>query len=194
MNYLRHYNLLIDRARERKIVGYVERHHVVPRCMGGSDDDLNIVSLTAEEHFVAHQLLAKLFPSVAPLATVLVLMSKKVNSNKCYGWIRRRNAEVLKNMPVRNARISASLIGNKRAVALKGRKRPPFSPEWKAKITAVLLANPRPKTWRPSAESCAKMAISKRGNQNALGKKHPPVSQESREKMRAARYAYLART
>lgn len=34
-----------------------ERHHIVPRCLGGKDDDSNLVYLTYQEHFIAHKLL-----------------------------------------------------------------------------------------------------------------------------------------
>lgn len=36
-----------------------ERHHILPRCMGGSDDAENLVDLELEEHFIAHKLLAE---------------------------------------------------------------------------------------------------------------------------------------
>jgi hypothetical protein len=39
---------------------YVEKHHIIPRCIGGSDHRENIVSLTAREHFVCHLLLTKM--------------------------------------------------------------------------------------------------------------------------------------
>ena len=36
---------------------YTERHHIIPRSMGGTDDESNLILLTVEEHFVAHDLL-----------------------------------------------------------------------------------------------------------------------------------------
>lgn len=59
MNYERIYNLIVERAKSRVIDGYVERHHIVPRSLGGSDDLSNLVSLTAREHYLCHWLLAK---------------------------------------------------------------------------------------------------------------------------------------
>lgn len=38
---------------------YCERHHIVPRCMGGKDSDDNLIDLYAREHFIAHKLLAR---------------------------------------------------------------------------------------------------------------------------------------
>ena len=38
---------------------YKERHHIVPKCMGGNDDELNLIDLYAREHYEAHRLLAQ---------------------------------------------------------------------------------------------------------------------------------------
>ena len=59
MNYEAHYNKLIARGQNRELEDYKEKHHIVPRCMGGSNKKENLVYLTAEEHYVAHQLLVK---------------------------------------------------------------------------------------------------------------------------------------
>ena len=41
--------------------GYVERHHIIPKSEGGSDEPDNLVNLTAREHYIAHKLLAKIY-------------------------------------------------------------------------------------------------------------------------------------
>lgn len=96
MNYQKHYDLLIERARARVLSGYVEVHHIVPRCIGGSDDKDNLVQLTAEEHYVAHQLLHKIHPSSYSLMFAVIAMTGNPNgkrNNKVYGWMRKKNAE-----------------------------------------------------------------------------------------------------
>lgn len=119
MDYRRHYDALIDRARTRKLEGYVERHHVVPKCMGGTNDRSNLVRLTPEEHYVAHQLLVKIHPGNAKLVySAWVMTTGKERSNKRYGWIRRLHSK----------NISAHLTGYKRG---------PFSEEHKAKLSAA---------------------------------------------------------
>lgn len=90
MDYQRIYNSLVDRARMRPLEGYVEKHHVIPRCMGGPDDLDNIVALTAEEHYLCHQLLVKIHPGHIGLAHAALLMARKKKiGNKRYGWLRR---------------------------------------------------------------------------------------------------------
>lgn len=60
MNYFLAYQCLIAKAKARVCPdGYVERHHILPKALGGSDDSSNLVALTAREHFLAHVLLAR---------------------------------------------------------------------------------------------------------------------------------------
>lgn len=40
-----------------QIRGYIEDHHIIPKCLGGQDIISNKVWLTAEEHFICHKLL-----------------------------------------------------------------------------------------------------------------------------------------
>lgn len=95
MDYQKHYDLLIERAKTRIIDGYVEKHHIIPKCMGGSDNSDNLVILTPEEHYVAHQLLVKIYPSVKELTFAVKMMTigndnKHQRSNKLYGWLRKK--------------------------------------------------------------------------------------------------------
>ena len=42
---------------------YKERHHVIPKCLGGTNDKNNLIDLYAKEHYIAHKLLALENPS-----------------------------------------------------------------------------------------------------------------------------------
>lgn len=59
MNYLRIYNDIIENAKNRNLDGYKERHHILPKCMGGDNSRDNLIDLTAREHYLCHWLLAK---------------------------------------------------------------------------------------------------------------------------------------
>jgi hypothetical protein len=63
MDYKRIYEAFIKdrRIRELALTGYVERHHIIPRCMGGGDGSDNLIRLTPEDHIFAHLLLAKIY-------------------------------------------------------------------------------------------------------------------------------------
>lgn len=203
MNYATHYALLISRAKDRTLHGYSERHHVVPRCLGGDDSPDNVVRLTAEEHFVAHQILVKIHPLDHRIAHAAAMMANTRPTNKFYGWLRRkyseaRRTEMLgKKMPPRTAEHSAKLgrKGHKRCVgrvlspetrakigsANRGRK---LTPEHRQKLTAALIGNQRTRGLEHSAESRAKMSSAHRGI---------PKSPEHRAKIAAARVAYWKR-
>jgi len=92
MNYQAIYDRIIARGKERFLEEYTERHHIIPRCMGGTDDPENLVDLTPEEHYVCHQLLVKIHPNHPKLIHAVVCMSGfKHKRNKLYGWHKRRS-------------------------------------------------------------------------------------------------------
>ena len=169
MNYAGLYERLIARARGRVLSGYRERHHILPRCMGGSNDALNLVDLTAEEHYVAHQLLVKMHPNIRGLVGAAAIMARRSNGNKAYGWLRRKLADELK--------------GNTRTLGMK------LSPEARAKISAAQRGKARSRATiekisaahkgkRLSAEQVARLVAAHKGKRASL---------ETREKMSAAR-------
>lgn len=94
MNYQLHYNNLINRAKNRILESYSESHHIIPKCIGGSNDKSNLVDLTPEEHYVAHQLLVKIYSEEKSLVYALRMMcmagnGKTKRTNKEYGWVRK---------------------------------------------------------------------------------------------------------
>ena len=108
MDYFKHYETLVERARNRNLEQYTENHHIWPKCIGGPDEKWNIVELTPEEHFLAHQLLIKIFPEEKGLiwaAHQMTCHSKtdKRNNNKLYGWLRRKNRQLAKQRIGKNS-------------------------------------------------------------------------------------------
>jgi len=94
MNYQKHYDNLINRAKNRILDSYTEKHHIIPRCMGGLDIKENLVDLTPEEHYVAHQFLVKIYPLEKKLVYALRMMcmagnGKTKRTNKEYAWVRK---------------------------------------------------------------------------------------------------------
>ena len=96
MNYLKIYDDLIERARNRVLDGYNEKHHILPKCIGGDDSFENIVELLPEEHYLAHQLLVKIHPSVNSLIYAANMMTVGRGGNKRYSWLKRRWISSLK--------------------------------------------------------------------------------------------------
>lgn len=58
-------------------LGYVERHHIIPRSIGGSDEKSNLVYLTAREHFICHLLLIKMVHGIYQKKMMFALQNFK---------------------------------------------------------------------------------------------------------------------
>lgn len=102
MNYKKIYREMIEKAAGRDLAAdiYIEKHHILPKCLGGTNDASNIVKLTAAEHYVAHQLLVKMHPGNSKLIYAVHAMtigSKKqhIRNNKEYSWIREQFSKTL---------------------------------------------------------------------------------------------------
>jgi hypothetical protein len=55
------YLKLVENCKQREIDGYVEKHHIIPKALGGDKKDLsNLVRFTAREHLFAHRLLVRM--------------------------------------------------------------------------------------------------------------------------------------
>jgi hypothetical protein len=75
MDYQKIYNQIIERAKIRQLSNYKEKHHIIPKCIGGLDIKENIVELTAKEHFICHMLLCEIYPKENKLKHALFLMA-----------------------------------------------------------------------------------------------------------------------
>lgn len=91
MNYEKIYNQLVDKCKPRgldkkSVDYYTEIHHIVARCLGGGNEESNLVMFSAREHFVAHLLLWKANPEHKGLAVAVMLMADtknfKINSHQ----------------------------------------------------------------------------------------------------------------
>lgn len=147
MDYESHYLRLMAKAKRRKIesplVGYKERHHVIPRCVGGGDEANNLVDLTADEHFVAHELLVKMFPEERALIFALKRMTHfsrrlridhaDLSRRRLYTWSRKALAAAISQMNSGRVRTKEANAGT--SAGLRGKKK---SPEHRAKIVAAL--------------------------------------------------------
>jgi hypothetical protein len=96
MNYQKIYdNLILSRGKEplRKDE-YYEQHHIIPKCLGGSDDKQNLIFLTYREHFIAHLLLTKIYPDHRGINYAILCMLRKhkhqrVITSKVYETIKK---------------------------------------------------------------------------------------------------------
>lgn len=122
--YKKWYDLIIENAQNRKIDGYKERHHIIPRCMGGTNSKTNLVNLTAREHFVCHWLLTKFVDRTFYQKKMLNALGKFVQNSplqernltsRQYEVARKAISEANKN------RVYTQEIRDKMSKASKGR-------------------------------------------------------------------------
>ncbi len=136
MNYQRIYDALIESARSHPVVGPKERHHVLPRCLGGGNDKDNLIDLSARQHYVAHQLLVKIYPDHHGLkyAAYMMTIGPKGNrsSNRLYGWLKE---SYLKNRPQSRGMTGIKHSEQTKEKMKKARAKQIFSAETKLKIS-----------------------------------------------------------
>lgn len=95
MQYKNVYDKIITRAKNRLLDEYSEKHHIIPRCLGGSDNKENIVLLTYREHFLCHKLLCKMYPGNLKLIYAISFMiygsktQKRIINNKDFEYVKR---------------------------------------------------------------------------------------------------------
>jgi len=55
--YKRWHDSIIEKAKNRNLTGYKEIHHIIPKSLGGTNHQSNLIALTAKEHYIIHMLL-----------------------------------------------------------------------------------------------------------------------------------------
>lgn len=144
MDYQKIYDAIIERAQSSQrsklkkndpLYAYFEKHHIVPKCLGGTDDTNNLVLLTAREHFVCHKLLTITQRGNRKIALAFHRM--------CFGKRSHMGTS-------RDFQYARELLSNT-----------PISDETKEKLSKAGKSAPRPKGWHHTQE--AKDRISKSG-------------------------------
>jgi len=123
--YTRWYYNIINAAVSRSIpTDYTEKHHIIPKSLGGSNSNINLVKLTPKEHFICHRLLTKMVyenSAKIKMHNAAFQMTVKSSTQRRYK-ISSRTYEILR----RNK--SAAMLGNS-----YGKR--PMSEETKRKIS-----------------------------------------------------------
>jgi hypothetical protein len=103
--YTKWYNLLIESRRHRVLDTsiYFEKHHVIPKSLGGSNSSNNLIKLLPKEHFIAHLLLSKMFEdnlSKRKMSYALWQMTYngtgnryKINNSRTFAYMRKNMSE-----------------------------------------------------------------------------------------------------
>lgn len=222
MNYKKHYQKLIEtrkNLKRNKKNEFFEKHHIIPKCIGGSDKKENLILLTPKEHFIAHLLLTQMYTGKekAKMCYAFFTMcmcnnnqnrkisakqfelAKKLISENCSGKYAPFYGKKLSKLSKEN--IKKRMIGDnnpsrKYGVWNKGLKLPSQTQESNKKRSISLTGH------KHSLETKIKMSKSAKGKAKSLehkkklsianlGKK---ISKETRKKMSLARKGVIQRT
>ncbi len=161
--YYKQYNNLINKCIKLKDEGYseteiLEEHHILPKCMGGTNNSDNLIKMPVRYHIFAHIFLMKAYPNNHKLSYAAKRM---LNSNTYQG-----RYSILKTLPVR-------LISLIRSEAIRNLKdKNPFKGKTHTKESREKMSISH-KNKFPTKETREKQSKAKLGNKNSFyGKKH----------------------
>ena len=134
MDYQKIYSQLILKAKERKTVeGYKELHHIIPKCVKGTDDINNLVELTAKEHFIAHLLLTEIYPKSQKIKYALWMMASMEAPNQNRYKVSANMYRIIKEQIAKKSiehKAKKGMVGTNKGI--------PMSEEQKRKISETL--------------------------------------------------------
>ena len=130
LNYQKHYDALIEsRKKYCSFSDYYEIHHIIPECLGGSNEPNNLVQLTAKEHYMAHWLLVKATKNDDLIKAFAGMCGKKtVRKFTSRQFDRARQAARLAQIGRRYSEES------KLKMSISAKNKPPMTEEHKRKI------------------------------------------------------------
>jgi hypothetical protein len=193
--YTRCYEQIVERAQLRILSAdaYVERHHIIPRSIGGNNSKSNLAVLTAREHFICHWLLIKMLsPGIerSKMFRALSLMKAKTKDQHRYTSpitsrvYEKIKPEVSKHQTIlMTGRVPTESHRKKMSLALKGRKQ---SEEHRKNSSLARIGKPGHKWTEEQKEKFLKRVAEQGGSM--LGKNH---SEETRKKMSAGQRAAM---
>ena len=141
LHYQKRYDKFIDSLKEQEISGYTERHHILPKSLGGSNAKSNIIKLTPRQHYIAHWMLWKIYGGAMTRAFFLMShedRSHRINS-KTYSLAKEKYSEEVKEQMARKPNV------------------PEFTPEHREKLRQAKLST------KLSAETRKKVGDAQRG-------------------------------
>ena len=172
MNYKKIHDNIIKRAQKRELISYSERHHILPKCLGGDNRKINIVRLTAKEHWLIHLLLIEIYPNNNKLKLAIrKMMISSKNQERNY---------IISGNQFERLRIMISIAHSK---LLTGRKMKPFTDDHKKKLSLSKLGKPSGRKGIEFSEEHKKnIGLSKKGKN--CGDENHMKKPEFREYMR----------
>ena len=187
--YSKWYRNIIEKSKHRTLpIGtYTEKHHVIPRSLGGDNSKENLVILTAKEHFICHLLLVKMVSKQDKHRMAYAVWQMTMANGRSRYKMSAKIYELLRKQ------LSESLTGRtfsketKRKIGDKSKGRKPMlgkkhSEITKKKISESKIGIPTPKsleTRKKMSDTWKKIAPDRSGVKNPMhGKKQSSNTKE----------------
>ena len=138
-----YYNI-IQQAQSRTIhPEVVEKHHIFPKSLGGTNEQDNLVKLSPREHYICHLLLTKMCEGRAKQKMIYALWAIMNLSNPYQErkFIKGRLYESLRLAYIQSQKDKAGLDHPSRGKKT-GRTKDSFTAEWKENISAAKKGKP----------------------------------------------------
>jgi hypothetical protein len=169
---------------------YVEKHHRIPKSLGGSNDKANIVRLSFRKHFLAHWLLTKCTVGLDKQKMCLAFACMTTNRDgvhiSSWQYVMAKEARKHRAPPMLGKRHSAESKEKIRVAKLST----PTSQETRQKLSVAGKGNKSKLGQILSTATRQKMSLSRIGNQNRLG---TFPTEETRRKLSESQRAAWAR-
>lgn len=138
--YRNWYYTIIENAKSRDTLpNIVEKHHIIPKSLGGTNSKDNLVSLTPREHYICHLLLTKMCAGEERRKMVYAFwaLANLCNKSQVRKVVRGRMYESLRCEFIRYQKSLAGANHPNRGTKRPDRTKESFTPEWRAKISAA---------------------------------------------------------
>jgi len=177
---------IIAKAKLRTEKLIYEIHHIIPKCLKGTNDKYNLVKLTPREHYMVHMLLCKFTQSYAKHKMLYAFnamryIKSKGRDYKINSRIAQKLRLELKHSKKTKLKMSESQKGNKNALGIKRNKETRLKMSNAQKGNKNAIGNTNNLGRKFSKETRLKMSKARMGNKNALGLIH---SEEFKERIR----------
>ena len=169
--YTKWYRDITENAKQRVINDRTERHHIKPRSLGGADTSDNLVDLTPREHFICHWLLVKMTTGKDHHKMLNALRMMRAENPNQQRYDTKITARVYAKIKEEYAELQSKRFTGK-GNGFYGKT---HTQEAKDKIRQARIGN------KLTEEQHARLVA------NTTGKKKPPITEEHRAKLSAAK-------
>lgn len=103
--YARWYFSIVSMAKENRNIGIFEKHHILPKSLGGGNEQENLVLVTPREHFLLHRLLCRMTVGrdhrsmCWAIHRMMYNERHTVSNSHTYEILRGEHREMLRNSP-----------------------------------------------------------------------------------------------